>query len=495
MNAPRNGSGNYYNPAPSPYSASSRQASPGDTDIFMAIASSVVAETPQQPQAYDPYQPSQPSYEAQPGYGAQAQQYQSSHAAPNAANAAPVNPLVAARSSSAGAHGSHSAQGGLFPIQEVNPSVQRGFDTTFGERGGKKTILLVLLVIALIAAVFVGGFYLINQKQAASAKASIDEAVEVLRSTDNVIVPLDAAIASQVSTGISGDALNTLMLQSSSTATRLSTTETLVNEADRYREYLSEADVAALDALKADISGRRSLIEIGRMLLTSNSAADKASESLAMAYGCIAKSNDLVAQSLADYVVYDAAVRGLADAGGITIWTILEKDMNAEAAMTEAQTWIAAAKEALPEADFSVLENYVNLRLEYLHLLVEIDTFIGLGDSLSAEALMPAYTTADANSQAAYLAVPATAADLLSGVYAQNGANQQASYTAAHEKTLAADTQLNTYLGITDPSKMIGLSSSGQGATTAAAQAASLTEATPAPTGEEQLVEDVPAAA
>lgn len=430
---------------------SARKASPSDTDIFLAVAAQ--------------------GSSAASSYGAQPSLTPASNPVPGpapvqSAPTGPVNPLVAARSN--GAQGAPGSADGLFPIGDVAPtSTGRGFDTSFGESGRKRTVVIAVLVVVLLAALVVGLFFFLRGKEVADAQAQIDEAIELLRDTDEVIVPLDAAIAAEISTGVASDTLSNLMLQSSTTSTNLSSAEQLANEADRSRDILGEDDAAAIDAVKGSVSARRSMLEIGRMLLSTDTAVNEALNDLAMAYGCIADAAEKLQSAQSQFDSYNEALANGWDTSGYDLWALVQLDYDAVNAATEAQTWVAAAKEAFPSADLSVLETFLDARVYQLDLMAQIDTCLAYGDIDGANALNDQYNEADYAQQVAAEQVPAVAAELLTASYAETTASQREAYDVARDKCVAADSVLNGYLGLSGASNEMGVSGNSAASLTA----------------------------
>lgn len=347
-------------------------SSPGDTDIFLAIA----AQSASQADGSARQEPLPPA--------------ESPISSPASATAqgGPVNPLVAARNSGPSVtRGSGSAsQAGLFPIQEDGGS-SKSFDTSFGDRGTKRTVVIVVVVILVVALAAVGAFFGLRSKQASDARADIDSAIDLLRQTDDVIVPLDSAIASEMSTGLVSDSLSDVMLQSSTTSNRLSSAETLVSDANRSRDLLDESDASAIDAAQSSISARRSLLEVGRALQSADAAADSAIESLAMAYGSMADASSALESASAEYA-------SLLEAGSTSTgdpWVVVQLDQQAQSSIDTAKSWAASAKEAFSSADLSALDAYLDARATEISLLTQYHTSLINQDAAAAEVLGPQY--------------------------------------------------------------------------------------------------------
>lgn len=382
----------------------------------------------------------------------------------------PVNPLVAARAAAGGQTKasapvaasapaqSAGASGKLFPIQEVEDTGRGGtFDTTFAEGGHKRTALFVVLAIVIVALIFAGIFFGLRIKETADARGKIDDAIGRLRDSDGVIVPLDAAIAAEISSGVASSQLSNLMLQSASTSTALSDAEQFANDAARSSNLLSAEENDAVAAVKSSVAARRSMLEIGRMLLSTDTSVNDALNALAMAYGSIADSNTRIQASADQFAAYNAAVENGEDTSGYDLWAIVQIDSDALADLTTAQDWVNSAREAFDGVDLTVLDNYLAARINQVNLLIQVDTCIANGDTEGAANLSGPYAEADANAQNAAAQVPATAAELLVGSYANATASQRDAYDAARAKCVEADAVLNAYLGITDVRKEMGV--------------------------------------
>lgn len=464
--------------------ASHRPASPSDTDIFLAIAEQIQSSAqsaPQQPSLTPASRPAsfgtptqQASAPANPSPYATQTPYPpytggtspSSPASPDvtaiyaaasqrqpAAASQPANPLVAARNARSGSGVAGGSGDGLFPIQEVEASSGRLLDMSFGDVVPRRTAVIAIVVVVVLVLAAVGTFLGLRYKQAADARTAIDEAIDILRDTDDVIVPLDSAIAAEISTGVASEVLSNLMLESSTTVSNsLSSAEQLADSASDARDVLSDEEVEALDAVLASISARRSMLDVGRQLLLIDSAVSTALENLEQAYAFINEANTNVQAARDIYTVYSTTGEG-------DMWAAVEADNAAVTAIANAQSSVAAAKEAFSSADLTALESYLAARLNHVNLLLQFDTCIANGDADGANAVVDQCNQADAAQQEAALQVSATAAELLTSAYAAATADQREAYDAARDACVEADAILNDYLGITDTSKEMGITS------------------------------------
>lgn len=365
----------------------------------------------------------------------------------------PINPLVAAREAAANVQDAPSAPragvtqafAGVQPGQEVP---MRSFDTSFGEGGHpRRTLLIVLIVILVIAAVAVGGFFIFRENVRTQATENINAAIQRLSDADAVIVPLDEAIGSEISSSTVSQGLTDAMLSSTTASNALTDAESRAKQAEQHRALLTEDQTQVIDAIKGSVTARRSMLEIGRTLLATDNEVSDALTSLDAAYASIESANAKVQQALDLSNAHFAA--GDADSG-VDLWAIVDLDNQAITDITNAQGSVAAAKEAFPDADYTSIETYLTTRLAELQVNLSFDTAMANGDEEGALAMNDQITqAADASTQAA-ANVPGTARDLVRDAYAVVTSGQSASYDEARSACASNDEVIRAYLGTND---------------------------------------------
>ena len=445
-------------------------SSPSDTDIFLAVT--VPPASGSQPSLTPAENPAFPS--SSPTSSASAPSHSAAHAGAKAGG--PVNPLVAARNSGgAVVSGVDADKAHLYPISDGEASgASTSFDTSFGEANHKKTVLIVVLVVLVVAALAVVGAYFLRSQSVSAAERNIEDAIDVLRDTDTMISSLDAALSSEINGGssASSEELSKLMLQSSSVSTKLSNAEQLIDEAEQSRGALSDFAADALDAVRSSISGRRSLIEIGRTISSGSTKIDTATTYLTSAYTDISEANTRVEASLENVRVYNELLAAEEDTGAYSLWNSVQLDQDATADIAAAQEAVASAKEVAADGSYGALDTYLTAYANYLAILTQMHTDSANGDDDAANALGDSYTQAYNDLQTAAASLPATPNDILAGVSSSSASGQQNTYALARAKCVAADNILNGYLGITDAKKKLGLTSSASSAGTSASTAA-----------------------
>ena len=428
--------------------------SPEDTFDFLKLAMEEMGAAPA-PEAAP--QPAAPSYGGpldarQPGQ-VPAQFNQAPAQAQQPDPDLPVNPLVAARANAAGASITASGGGGLYPISDVEPQQgQRSFDTSFGtKKSHKGRIVLIILLLALLA---VGAFFGLRYLKGQEAQTKLNAAIERLSDSDEVIVPLDRAIGTEIETNIASNDLAGIMELSTTTSTALNDAESLANEAASAGLFLDEKTANAIEQVKNSVKARRSMLEVGKMLLAADTKTGSTLEILNAAYESNAAATERVGWALGNLYGYVDA----SNAGQINdenygewnqrLWDAVGIGNDALGLIQSAQASAAAAKESLPEADLSALDQYLSARHTHIEQMIQMITTLANGDVDTFWGLVDGVNQADANQAAAFANVPANAAELLADAYAEMTESQRQAYEIAREACVAADSSINEYRGL-----------------------------------------------
>ena len=374
-------------------------------------------------------------------------------------NAGPVNPLVAARAAGSGrVQGSSSgvrpkATGELYDMGAAQAAAgqsqpMKAFDTSFNDgRNAKRTLLIVLIVVLIVVLLAVGGFFLLRQQARSQATENITAAIQRISDADVVIAPLDEAIGSEISSSTVSQGLTDAMLSSTTASNALTDAAGKADEANAKRVLLSDEQTQVIDAIKASVAARRSMLEIGRTLLASDTKVAKALESLDAAYASISSANDKVRQAREMVVSYsDTAAQG-GDLSGFDLWAAVDLDNQAIADVTNAQTSTASAKEDFADADYAALDAYLSARLAELQLILAFDTALANGDGDGANAMIDQINQATAASSQAAASVPGTSRDLVRSAYSVVTSGQSEQYDAARSQCTENDATIRAYLG------------------------------------------------
>ncbi len=356
---------------------------------------------------------------------------------------APANPLVAAKMANAG----QAKEGGLFPIQEVEP--KRGtkeFDTTFNEPRSKKSGIIVAVVIVAVVAVFAAAYIYLTNKEAAQARTKLDAAIETLVSTDAVISSIDGAVAEEISTGVTPEALSLALEQTTTTQNSLSSAETQASDALASSRLTSEQTDAA-NAVLTSVSARRSMLEAARQIQTATSASTVAADALNQVFDLVADANSKYSYANDLWNSYN----GGGDISWLNPQDILDNEMAAYNDIQSALQIVATAKESATSVDFTAVENDLNCYADLLNARYTHNSYAIAGDTASADAQLDWFNTASANLDAAaaqmywstdeYLAAYGPA-DTSVDAFVSN-------YAYARDKLVSADDTIAAYAGTT----------------------------------------------
>ncbi len=369
---------------------------------------------------------------------------------------APINPLVAAREAAGTGPIASSARpktvDQLYYI-EGQPAAAgvpgKSFDTSFASKRSKKKVLLtVLIVLVVLVLAAVAAFFIVRGQVRASATENINAAIQRISDADVVIVPLDEAIGSEITSSDMSGELTNVMMSSTTASNALTDAASLAKEAGSMSFLLTDEQQQVIDAINDSVAARRSMLEIGRALLAVDAPVSDAIESLDAAFASIAAANAKVQQSQDTYIAYaDAVSQGL-DTSGIDLWANVEVDNQAVTDITNAQASVAAAKESFPDADYTALENYLATRLVELQINVQYDTAVANGDEEGANALIDQLNEAAAASSTAASTLPAASRDVLRDAYAQATSGQSEEYEQARTQCVESDEVIRDYLGV-----------------------------------------------
>lgn len=331
----------------------------------------------------------------------------------------------------------------------------KAFDTSFSDgHNVKRTLLIALIVVVVVVALAVGGFFLLRQQARGQATENITAAIQRISDADAVIAPLDEAIGSEISSSTVSQGLTDAMLSSTTASNALTDAAGKADAANAKRVLLSEEQTKVIDAIKGSVAARRSMLEIGRTLLASDTKVAKALESLDAAYASIAAANDKVRRAREMVVSYsDTAAQG-GDLSGFDLWVAVDLDNQAIADVANAQTSTAAAKEAFADADYAALDGYLSARLAELQLIVAFDTALANGDEEGANAMIDQINQATAASDQAATSVPGTSRDLVRSAYSVVTSGQSEQYDAARSQCVENDATIRAYLGSDDADGM-----------------------------------------
>ena len=346
----------------------------------------------------------------------------------------PVNPLVAAQiASNPSASGTNAD---LYPISNIEAKQGvKSFDTTFsGSGGSKKFGIVVALVVLLIAGAFVGAFAFLNNQEAQGARASLDNAIESLYSTDAVFASLDQAISQ-------GDLdVSAALEKNTTTMNALSAAEKAASEAARSSDKLSVEEQSALSAVVDSISARRSMLEAARMIQNVDPLAVQGFDVLQQVYAYILDadtnyqaSDDLWNAQNSDNPGYESMLAYL---------------VSAYNDLQSAQALIETARQSGSEVDYTALSECIAVYANLCSACYERGVAASNGDWASAQEKQVLAENYAVEYNVLRAALPATPEEYASANHSSAAVKTYVSnYGYAREKCVTADAVVSGYVG------------------------------------------------
>ena len=372
----------------------------------------------------------------------------------------PVNPLVSARVNAAGnAVSQDRPNGSLYPISEVEgQSSSKSFDTSFGSSGKGKGPIIAIVAVLAVALIGCGIFFGWKFFQSKDASTRINEAIEQLRASDSVIMPLDAAVSEAIDTKASQRAVTDLINTSTAATSSISSAETTIDQIAANSGSLSDEDRKAVDALRAQVSARRSMLDVGRELQTIDAQYVSALSNLQNAYSTSALASDLLNQTWDLFNPYSEALQADEDLSEyVDPWHLVELDNQALAAIQQATDDVAVAASTMPSADLGAINAYLAAQAEYAYALLDAHTAFAEGDPDRGYEGADRISAAEAAMLEAQANVPADPAAALSNAYMSAIQRYTVSYDEAHSALTDSAAVLNGYVGVSfdDPSAVL----------------------------------------
>lgn len=309
---------------------------------------------------------------------------------------------------------------------------------TVNSRKGLRRLQRILIAVAVL--ILVGGIVLyvfLSDANYRSAESTFNESVSLMQGTDDVVVNVDSAVNSQV------------------TADRLAKLDELMGSVPATEESLQQV-IASMDSIepamkrhsngdivqqmRTSAEARLSMLESGAQLIDYDRQAMRSSESFAESWTLILQA-DSKAREAAAFVAY-ATTANMTQA--------LSLNSQALEQLTSARGKLDDAANAFPEADFTLLYDYIDAKAAAIGYAQAAEQAYLDGDTAKVEEQTALYDTADATAVQAAAALPSNPDQLILNAYDQLTASPRKAYVEARQQASEADAVLRNYLGINE---------------------------------------------
>ncbi|MDR1088526.1 MAG: hypothetical protein LBL23_04575 [Coriobacteriales bacterium] len=263
----------------------------------------------------------------------------------------------------------------------------------------------------------------------------LDEAIALIQESDQVVVSLDTATTTEV------------------TESNLSEREVLLKRVPTTQETLSSAEEKALSAVELltatdDREFAQHVIDAAvnrQVLLTSGEAIigkDIEAMNSALIFG----------QAWEVIVNADTELRAttqLSKTGSYNeLQEAIERNNTVLTRLQQAQTLLAQAQEAFEDADYSVVTEYVALKIASVHLAIEADQALFDGDIELVNTKNTEFTLRDAAVVNAAGKIPSDPLTMITLAYEAATAENYALYDSARANAAEADGYIREYVGV-----------------------------------------------
>ena len=290
-------------------------------------------------------------------------------------------------------------------------------------------VLAVLGVLFMFGARAVGDFM---ERQQFNQNA-LDEAITLLEQTDHAFVALDEAIAAPAESN--QESYDQVLVDLSAAASRLDRATNSAELVIAAQENSQMVEVAA--SVKESAMARKELIDKGRTVLVTGTAAKTATELVEQSWAKALEADEFTRQAAA--VLEEDQSKNLAKS--------TELSTKAMEGFQEALSILRQAKEVFPRADFSDLEGYLTKRAAAQQNALASNAAIQEQDRAVAEANSAAYNESEEEAAKIAARLPANPAQPVIDRYEEIGGASNQAYQDARARTARADAEVRNYLG------------------------------------------------
>ncbi len=295
---------------------------------------------------------------------------------------------------------------------------------------------IAVVIVLCVAFLGAGGYWFYQEQVKLSTSVGVlHQACDIIAKSDEVTVSVDEYFQ----TSFNDDTIDT--------ATNLKEQLPSVREdldsarvyAQKARDELegSQRDKEAADHVLATIVSRETMLDCADKRLDDDIVAKKAIDLVTQAQGCINEGNALLAQS----------AQVISHTTEDTVAQSTEYTTSAKAQFEEAKSYLQQAQECYQDADFTDLQEYINLKSEAAGQALASNAAILIQDKKTAESYNDEYNKIDAQATALAKNLPSDLTQLVVEVYAENQDPLIQDYEKARSDAATHDAFLRDYLG------------------------------------------------
>lgn len=299
----------------------------------------------------------------------------------------------------------------------------------------RKIVAVLFILVSTVTLLGLGGSYLYHDYRAQQGNImQLEESLSLVTEADKTIMMLDTLVADP----FGNDAADNRI----SVEAGLEDVERLLNEADTNAREASlnlreSKDKEAANQVVVAITARRSLVDKGTQIMQASQEAQNIADQTQAAWNQILQADDLA--RTAAQLVSDTTAEHVEASKNVSNEAI--------AVFNDARTSLEDIQLTYPQADLSLIVNYVDKRIEALGYAIESDDAFLQKNKEEATAQNEAYNIADAEAAVLAKNIPAQPSSVIYEAYEQVNEANLASYATARLQAGTADAFIRDYLG------------------------------------------------
>lgn len=299
----------------------------------------------------------------------------------------------------------------------------------------RRAIVAMLVSSASVAALVIGGLYVTREYQEYTRSMGLlDKAFTEISRADELVIEMDEIVTKEV-TEASRDEMASVGQGMENAELHLKAATAFAEEVTADMASQESKDAAAKVVESAD--ARRTMMQHAEVLMKADIEALEAVSVAEEAWGIVEEANSLMQEAAA--LVSDTTVENTRESQA--------KSERATELLEGASAKLDEATGLYPEADFSVLREYIAKRIEQNGFAVQSDQAIYVQDKATAESFNEEYNRADAEAVDLASRLPKKPAQPILDAFQENVEEERALYFEARQRAAESDAFIREYLG------------------------------------------------
>lgn len=299
----------------------------------------------------------------------------------------------------------------------------------------RRAIVATLVFSVLVAALAIGGLYVTREYQEYTRSMGLlDKAFTEISRADELVIEMDEIVTQEV-TEASRDEMASIGQGMEDAELHLKAATAFAEEVTADMASQESKDAAAKVVESAD--ARRAMMQHAEVLMKADIEALEAVSVAEEAWNVVEEANGLMQEAAA--LVSDTTVENTRESQA--------KSEQATELLEGASAKLDEVSGLYPEADFSVLREYIAKRIEQNGFAVQSDQAIYVQDKATAESFNEEYNRADTEAVDLASRLPEKPAQPILDAFQEDVEEERALYFEARQRAAESDAFIREYLG------------------------------------------------